>query len=359
MGGKICGVGTASGGRGGRRRGGVRALAAALGVAAVAAGGAALAQSGTGPAGCDAGERTIRFAHVVVADGHPKGEAAAELARIVNMEFDGRYCMIVYPDSTLYDDNDVFPALLSGDVEMAAPSLSKFEEYTRAFRIFDLPFMFRDLQAVEWFQFSGPGKRLMREIQGSGFRGLAFWNNGMKQLSANRPLLMPEDARGLTFRVQTSEVLEAQFAQIGAKTKRLAFKDVYDALAKGEVQGQENTYANIYSKEFYKVQDGVTETNHGLLAYLVITSDRFWESLPVRDRVTLNRIIVGVTARANDAAREIAERNKALLERAGAPIRRLSAEQRDAWVKAMRPVWDKFASQISSSYIEAAVMSNR
>lgn len=338
------------------------ALALAAGFGAPAAAqqpSAAIVQPASGPAGCDAGERVIRFAHVVVAQGHPKGEAAEELAKLVNAEFDGRFCMQVYPDSTLYDDNDVFPALLEGKVEMAAPSLSKFEEYTRAFRIFDLPFMFRDLKAVEWFQFSGPGRRLMREIDGSGFRGLAFWNNGMKQISATRPLLSPEDAKGLSFRIQTSDVLEAQFRQIGAIPKKMAFKDVRGALESGAVDGQENSWANIYSKEFYKFQDGVTESNHGLLAYLLITSDRFWNSLSVRDRVALNRIIVGVTARSNERAQLLAERNKALLQRAGETIHRLSPQQREAWVSAMRPVWSKFAKEIGANYIEAAQVSNR
>lgn len=334
------------------------AIFAAAGLLAAASAGVAFAQAG-GPQGCDPGERVIRFAHVVVAQGHTKGEAAQELADLVNKELDGRLCMQVYPDSTLYDDSVVLDEMLKGNVELAAPSISKLEDYTKAYRIFDLPFLFRDEEAVEWFQNSGPGQRLRREVSGKGFKALAFWNAGMKQISATKPLLLPTDARGLTFRIQTSDVLKALFEQIGAIPKPMAFKDVAGALETGAVQGQENSWANIYSKGFYKFQDGVTESNHGLLTYLVITSDAFWNSLSVGDRVALNRILVGVTARVNQASQNIARRNREALEREGVPIRKLNAEQRAAWVEAMRPVWDKFARDIGQDYIEAAITSNR
>lgn len=319
----------------------------------------ASAPAPAGALGCDPGERIIRFSHVVVETGHPKGEAARDLAAEVNQKLDGVMCMEVFPNSTLFDDDAVLRAMLDGEVEMAAPSLSKFERYTRTFRIFDLPFLFRDLKAVEWFQNSGPGKRLKRRLDGTGLRGLAFWNAGMKQISATRPLIQPEDARGLTFRVQNSEVLKALIRQLGGEARAMPFKDVRGALERGDVQGQSNSWANIYTKEFFRFQDGVTVSNHGLLAYLVVTSDQFWKSLSASERVALNRILVGVTARANQAAQTIARRNREALEREGVVLRRLAPAQRAAWVDAMRPVWDRFAGEIGEDFIETAVSANR
>ena len=321
--------------------------------------GPAAAQTGdAGEQGCDAGERVIRFSHVVVAKGHPKGEAAADLAAAVNAEMNGRYCMTVFPDSTLFDDSKVLDAMLKGEVEMAAPSLSKFERYTKAFRIFDLPFLFRNEDAVEWFQHSGPGQRLRRKLAGTGLKGLAFWNAGMQQISATKPLFWPKDVAGLSFRIQNSAVLSAVMEQLDAEPKPMPFKAVKKALETGEVQGQTNTWANIFSKGFYKHQEGVTESNHGLLAYLVVTSDTFWKSLPATDQAQLNRIVAKASARANLNARQLGKDNRAALEREGVRIVRLTKEQREAWIAAMRPVWDKFAREIGADLIETAESSN-
>lgn len=235
---------------------------------------------GTANAACDDGEIVIKFSHVTNADKHPKGIAASLLADRVNAEMNGKACMEVYPNSTLYNDNQVLEAMLQGDVQMAAPSLSKFEAFTKKFRIFDLPFMFKNMDAVDAFQQSETGQAMKESMTRRGLLGLAFWHNGLKQFSANKPLEMPTDAAGLKFRVQTSDVLVAQMEAIGASPQPMAFSEVYGALQTGVVDGQENTWSNIYGKKFFEVQDGVTETNHGIIDYLVVTNVDWWEGLP-------------------------------------------------------------------------------
>ena len=157
-------------------------------------------------AACDAGETMIKFSHVTNTDKHPKGIAATLLSERVNKEMNGKACMEVFPNSTLYDDNKVLEALLQGDVQLAAPSLSKFEKFTKQFRIFDLPFMFENIEAVDAFQSSDAGQALLDSMQRRGLQGLTFWHNGMKQMSANVPLMSPSDANGLKFRVMSSDV---------------------------------------------------------------------------------------------------------------------------------------------------------
>ncbi|HGG65938.1 MAG TPA: DctP family TRAP transporter solute-binding subunit, partial [Rhodobacteraceae bacterium] len=244
------------------------------------------AQTAAASAGCDEGEIVIKFAHVTNTDKHPKGIAASLLQERVNTEMDGKACMEVYPNSTLYDDNKVLEAMLQGDVQLAAPSLSKFEKFTKKFRLFDLPFMFKSMDAVDAYQASEAGQALLDSMQKRGLQGLAFWHNGLKQLSANKPLIHPSDANGLKFRVQSSDVLVAQMEAIGASPQKMAFSEVYGALQQGVVDGQENTWSNIYGKKFYEVQDGVTETNHGIIDYLVVTNVDWLESLDadVRDQ---------------------------------------------------------------------------
>lgn len=223
-------------------------------------------------AACDAGEEVIKFSHVTNTDKHPKGIAASLLEKRVNEEMNGIACMEVFPNSTLYDDNKVLEALLQGDVQLAAPSLSKFEKFTKQFRIFDLPFMFKSVDAVDAFQRSKNGQSLMDSMQKRGVQGLAFWHNGMKQMSASVALNSPTDANGLKFRVMSSDVLVAQMEALGGSPQKMAFSEVYGALQQGVVDGQENTWSNIYGKKFFEVQDGTTETNHGILDYLVVTA---------------------------------------------------------------------------------------
>jgi len=306
------------------------------------------------PTGCDDGEIVIKFSHVTNTDRHPKGIAATLLAKRVNAEMDGKACMEVYPNSTLYDDNKVLEAMLNGDVQLAAPSLSKFETFTKKFRIFDLPFMFKNIDAVDAFQASPAGQAMKDSMQKRGLQGLAFWHNGMKQFSANKPLLLPSDAKGLKFRVQSSDVLVAEMEAIGAIPQKMAFSEVYGALQQGVVDGQENTWSNIWGKKFYEVQDGITETNHGIIDYLVVTSVDWLDSLDPAVRDQFLKILGEVTATRNKESFAVNEAAKQSIIKAGSVVRELTPEQHQAWVDAMKPVWDKFKGDVGQENIDAA-----
>lgn len=310
-------------------------------------------------ANCDPGETVIKFSHVTNTDKHPKGIAASLLEKRVNEEMNGKVCMQVFPNSTLYDDNKVLEALLNGDVQLAAPSLSKFEKFTKKYRIFDLPFLFEDVAAVDRFQNSESGEKLKNAMKRRGLQGLAFWHNGMKQMSANKPLMVPSDAEGLKFRVQASDVLVAQFEQLGANPQKMSFKEVYGGLQTKVIDGQENTWSNIYGKKFFEVQDGITETNHGILDYLVVTSNDFWKNLPDDQREQLNTIIQEVTAQRNAESTQVNLANKNNIIEAGGVVRTLTPEQRQEWVTALQPVWKKFEKDIGSDLIDAALASNQ
>ncbi|AXX97412.1 DctP family TRAP transporter solute-binding subunit [Profundibacter amoris] len=312
------------------------------------------AQTAAASAGCDEGEIVIKFAHVTNTDKHPKGIAASLLQERVNTEMDGKACMEVYPNSTLYDDNKVLEAMLQGDVQLAAPSLSKFEKFTKKFRLFDLPFMFKSMDAVDAYQSSDAGQALLDSMQKRGLQGLAFWHNGLKQLSANKPLIHPSDANGLKFRVQSSDVLVAQMEAIGASPQKMAFSEVYGALQQGVVDGQENTWSNIYGKKFYEVQDGVTETNHGIIDYLVVTNVDWLESLDADVRDQFLTILGEVTKTRNAEAFAVNEAAKQSIIDAGGVIRTLTPEQRQEWVDVMMPVWDKFKGDVGQDAIDAA-----
>ena len=310
--------------------------------------------AGAVAAACDDGEIVIKFSHVTNTDKHPKGIAATLLQNRVNEEMNGTACMEVFPNSTLYNDDQVLEALLQGDVQMAAPSLSKFEQFTKQFRIFDLPFMFKDINAVDAFQASETGQAMKESMTRRGLLGLAFWHNGMKQMSANVPLNSPSDANGLKFRVQNSDVLKAQMAALGGSPQPMAFKEVYGALQTGVVDGQENTWSNIYGQKFFEVQDGITETNHGIIDYLVVTGTDWWDSLDDDVRDQLSTILAEVTEMRNGESTKVNEDAKALIIEAGGEVRSLTDEQRAEWVAVMKPVWDQFKDDVGQDNIDAA-----
>ena len=309
-------------------------------------------------AGCDDGEIVIKFSHVTNTDKHPKGIAASLLQERVNAEMNGTACMEVFPNSTLYNDDKVLEAMLQGDVQLAAPSLSKFEKFTKQFRLFDLPFMFKDIDAVDAFQASDSGQAMKDSMQKRGLQGLSFWHNGMKQMSANKPLINPTDANGLKFRVQSSDVLVAQMEAIGGSPQKMAFSEVYGALQQGVVDGQENTWSNIFGRKFFEVQDGVTETNHGIIDYLVVASVDWLDSLDADVRDQFVTILSEVTTTRNGEAFAVNEGAKQAILDAGGTIRQLDDAQRSAWVEAMKPVWDKFSGDVGQSMIDAAQSHN-
>lgn len=303
---------------------------------------------------CDSGEIVIKFSHVTNTDKHPKGIAASLLEKRVNEEMNGKACMEVFPNSTLYNDDKVLEALLQGDVHLAAPSLSKFEKFTKKFRIFDLPFMFKNVDAVDAFQSSEAGAKLKDSMVRRGLKGLAFWHNGMKQMSANVPLYTPADAEGLKFRVQSSDVLVAQMEAIGGIPQKMAFSEVYGGLQTCVVDGQENTWSNIYGKKFFEVQDGITETNHGIIDYLVVTSSKWWSGLPGDVRDQFATILMEVTETRNAGSTKVNEEAKQAVIQAGSVVRTLPAEARAVWVDAMKPVWGQFEKDVGADAIAAA-----
>jgi C4-dicarboxylate-binding protein DctP len=305
-------------------------------------------------AACDSGERVVKLSHVTGGTTHPKVVAANNFAERVNKELNGKLCVEVYPNSTLFGDSKELEALLLDDVQMLAPSLSKFGSYTKKYGVFDLPFIFKDMDSAMSFTASKEGKDLLNAMEDVGFVGLGYWMSGMKYFSANKALISPTDAKGLKFRVQTSDVAKAMIAAMGASPQPMAFAEVYGALQTGVVDGQENTWSNIYTKKFFEVQDSTTQTSHQLLAYLFMTSKQFLDSLDADTRTKLIKIADEVTVAANKSVKDKEEANRQNILKAGGKINELTVSQRKQWVDAMKPVWKQFEGEIGADLIAAA-----
>ncbi|MEB0204318.1 TRAP transporter substrate-binding protein [Pseudomonas sp. CCC3.1] len=302
---------------------------------------------------------SIKFAHVV-AEHTPKGQGALMFKKLAEERLPGRVKVEVYPNSSLFGDGKEMEALLLGDVQLLAPSLAKFEHYAKPIQIFDLPFLFNDINALDRFQQSPQGQGLLKSMESKGITGLGYWHNGMKQLSANKALYEPKDARGLKFRVQSSAVLDEQFKALRAAPRKMSFAEVYQGLQTGVVNGTENTWSNYESQKVNEVQKFFTESNHGAIDYMVITNTKFWNSLPEDVRSSLDAIMAEVTVEVNKQAEALNKNSRQTIVDSGtSEIITLTPEQREQWREAMRPVWKKFENDIGVDLIKAGEQANQ
>ena len=309
--------------------------------------------------GAQAAPIIIKYSHVV-ADVTPKGQAALKFKELAEKKLPGKVEIQVFPNSQLFGDGKEMEALLLGDVQIVAPSLAKFGKYTKQIQIFDLPFLFDDIQAVDRFQASPEGLSLLNSMEKKGIKGFGYLHNGMKQLSANKQLSSPTDAKGLKFRIQASDVLDAQFHAVGANPQKLSFAEVYQSLQTGVVDGTENPWSNIYSKKFHEVQKYIMDSNHGVLDYMVIGNAKWWAGLPPDVQKGLSEAMVESIKFGNKVAFEedMAFRQKVIDDKK-ATVVPMSKQELAAWRTAMQPVWKKFEGAIGKNLIDAALRANK
>ena len=281
----------------------------------------------------------IKFSHVVAPD-TPKGLAAERFKQLAEKATRGRVRVELYPDSKLYKDREELEALQLGAVQMLAPSLAKFGPLgVREFEVFDIPFIFPDIQSLHAITDGRIGRTLLRKLEPKGIIGLAYWDNGFKVISANRPVQTPSDMRGLKFRIQSSKVLDAQTRAMGASPQVTNFADAYQALKSGAADATENPPSNLLTQRMYEVQKHITVTNHGYLGYAVIVNKKFWESLPADLRLELEAAMKAATRYANEIAQQ--ENNEALAslkKMSGLKVYYPTQAELAEWRRALMPV---------------------
>jgi C4-dicarboxylate-binding protein DctP len=298
----------------------------------------------------------IKFSHVVAAD-TPKGRGAERFKQLAEERTKGRVKIEVYPNSTLYKDKEELEALQLGSVQMLAPSLAKFGPLgAKEFEVFDIPYMFPTEAFLERIETGPIGRKLMSRLESKGITGLAFWDNGFKVFSANKPINNPADLKGLKLRIQSSKVLEAQMRALDAIPQVMAFGDVYQALQTGVVDGTENPWSNMYTQKMHEVQKYAVDTYHGYLGYAVIVNTKFWMGLPPDVRAALESSMRDATAFEHEIARKDNEDAMNAIDKSGrTKIIRLSTEQRAAWAKALLPVRSEVAGRVGQDVIDEIV----
>jgi C4-dicarboxylate-binding protein DctP len=297
---------------------------------------------------------TIKFSHVVAVD-TPKGKAAEYFKKLAEERTKGRVRVDVFPNSQLYKDGEEMEALQLGSVQMLAPSLAKFGPLgVRAFEVFDLPYIFDDYDELHRVTEGPIGKKLFEKLQDKGITGLAYWDNGFKDMSANKALKTPADFKGLKMRIQSSKVLDGEMRALGAIPQVMSFSEVYQALQTGVVDGTENPPSNFWTQKMNEVQKYLVLSNHGYLGYAVIVNKKFWDGLPADIRTALEGAMKDATKFANDIAKkENDDAIEAVRKSGKTQIVTLSAEEKSAWKKALVVVHRENESRIGKDVIEA------
>jgi C4-dicarboxylate-binding protein DctP len=295
----------------------------------------------------------IKFSHVVAVD-TPKGQAAEYFKKLAEERTKGAVKVEVYPNSQLYKDKEEMEALQLGSVHMLAPSLAKFGPLgVKEFELFDLPFIFDGYESLHKVTTGEVGKKLMAKLEPKGIRGLAYWDNGFKVMSANNPLRKVDDFKGKKMRIQSSKILEAQMRALGAIPQVMAFSEVYQALQTGVVDGTENPPSNLYTQKMHEVQKYVTASDHGYLGYAVIVNKKFWDGLPADIRTTLEGAMADATKFANDIAKQKNDEDLASVKASGkSEIITLTPAEREEWKKALVKVHDEMAGRIGADLIQ-------
>ena len=296
----------------------------------------------------------IKFSHVVAKD-TPKGKAAEKFKELAEAATKGKVKIEIYPNSTLYKDKEELEALQLGAVQMLAPSLAKFGPLgVKEFELFDLPFIFADKKALAKITEGPIGRELLNKLDAKGILGLAYWDNGFKMMSSNRPIHTPTDMKGLKMRIQASKVLDEQMRVLGANPQVMAFSEVYQALQTGVVDGAENPPSNLYTQKMHEVQKHLTVTNHGYIGYAVIVNKRFWDKLPAEVRTQLESAMREASKYANTIAQQ--ENDKALeaVKKAGTTTVYVPNEkEKAAWQAALLPVQKTMEDRIGKELIAA------
>jgi C4-dicarboxylate-binding protein DctP len=296
----------------------------------------------------------IKFSHVV-APNTPKGKGALKFKELAEQYTNGKVKVEVYPNSTLYKDKEELEAMQLGAVQMLAPATSKFGPIgIKEFEVFDLPYVLPDIAALRKVTEGPLGAKLLKLLEPKGMVGLAYWDNGFAEGTANKPLLKPEDYKGLKFRIQSSKVLEAKYRLLGALPQVMAFSEVYTALQTGVVDGQENTASNIYTQKMHEVQKFMTLNNSGYIGYVVVVNKPFWDGLPPDIRTQLEKAMHEASVYANNISQSENDDALAAIKASGKiTIVTPSAADADAMRKAMAPIYRDMGARVGKDVVDA------
>lgn len=335
----------------------VFAIASMMALAGCGSSAPAGGNSGQGASSADGAypKVEIKLSHVA-AENTPKGQSALKFKEIVESKSGGNIKVKVFPSGQLYGDNDEIEALMANNVQIIVPSAAKLSGYDKTFEIFDLPFLFKDEEALRRFEDGEGGKKLLSKLESRGIKGLAFWPNGFKHITNNKAAIKhPADLKGLKIRTHGGQIINEVYEKMGAASTKIAFNEVYQALQLGTVDGQENSLVNIETQKYEEVQNNLTLTNHARSEYVVIANKQWWDSLDAKTQSLLDEAMKEATKVGRDLVQKLEmELLDKITKNGKMKVTKLTDQEREAFKQAVQPVFDKWAAEMDPEVIKLA-----
>ena len=298
----------------------------------------------------------IKFSHVERLNS-PKGLAANHFKELVEIATKGRVRVDVYANSILYKDNEELEALQLNAVQMIAPSLSKFSALgVREFELFDLPYLFPNLEVAHKITQGQIGRDLLAKLSDKGMIGLAIWDNGFKNIAANKAVHLPSDMNDLRMRIPSSKVLDAQMRALGAKPWSMSYLSMLEKLRTNFIDGTELTTSSFYAQPNNGNQNYFTLTNHGYAGFAIIANKNFWEELPNDIRNQLTNAMIETTKYANNLALKQNELDLIAIQKAGkTSVIELSDAEKEQWHKTFNSIKQQMEGRIGRELLNATL----
>ena len=268
---------------------------------------------------------------------------AEEYAKRANEALRGKAEVKVFPSSQLGTDEQMLKGVRAGQLEMFVPS-TVMSTVEPKYGVFEMPYLIRDWHHIRKVAANAEIKRALFEpLPSKGVRVLAFWENGFRHITNNtRPIMKPEDLRGIKLRVPSGIWRVKMFKLYGANPTPLAYAEVYSALQSGVMDGQENPFPQIWSGRFHEVQKYLSLTGHVYSPAYPMVGEKWWQSIPADVRATLERVAVETQ---EVAWREGERLDKELLAKLGAALKVNEADKK-AFLQASKPVYEEFAHEV-------------
>jgi C4-dicarboxylate-binding protein DctP len=296
----------------------------------------------------------IKFSHTQ-AETTPKGQAALKFKEVVESKSGSKIKVQVYPSGQLYGDNDELEALQANNVQMIAPTSAKLGGFDETYELYDLPFLFKNEDHVYKFEDGEIGKQLLSKLEPKNIKGLAFWPNGMKHMTNNKvEITKPSDLKGLKVRTHGGKIINDVYSQLGAVSTKVAVNEAYQALQLGTVDGQENSLANIYTEKYEEVQKYMSLTGHTRSEYVVATNKKWFDGLTPDTQALINDAMKEATKKGREISTEADNTIADKIKKNGKmKVHELTADERQAFLDALKPVYDKWLPQMDANIIKA------
>ena len=284
---------------------------------------------------------------------HTYNQAANKFAELVKQRSQGRIEVKVYPDGQLgKGERELLEAIQQGTLDIYVGSTAPLSGFSPSMGILDIPFLFRDYAHADKVLDGPIGLSLLKELEKANLKGLAFWENGFRNLTNSKlAVKTPDEAKGLKIRTQENKIHLTAWKAAGVNPVPMAWGEVYGALQQKTIDGQENPVAVIHSAKLNEVQKYLSMTQHVYSPAVLIVSAKKWQAIPPADQEMLLKTALEVAQFERKLGRDAEEKQVAELTARGMTVTK--DVDKAAWQKAMQPAFDEFSKQFGKEKIDA------